>query len=490
MRSQESIPLLEKALALDPEFAMGYRLLAIVHIHIGQWTKARSYHEKALALSGRISEMERYQVEAAYDMARGERYYDRAIEALSRYLERNPEGYASCNLLGMIYVYLGEWDKAKALFERSQAIKPEYVISLANVANMWLAKGEYRKARKIVETHLSRYPDNAWLRRVLAFCHLMEKDYGLAWIEVAKARAQDPLGFTDNIVQGDLSLFEGDLVRAENEYRNLLESPDPEAVLDARTRLGWLAVLQGKFASLRVPMNEIVEPPRGEGRQAPSLSQLYIAAWYFLKSGDPGTASRTFREIRGEAALAEDLDFERRALHGQGLACLAMGRMDEALEAAEELRKTVESKPHKHAIQYYRHLWGCLELERGNLRSAVESLEEAVSLIAAESFPWGAGPQAMMLDPLARAYLLAGRRERAAEAYRKITVMTSGRLRDGDVYAKAFYMLGKIAEEKGEAAQARENYGRFIKLWKDADPGLNELADARKRLADLPGSAR
>jgi len=485
MRSQESIPLLEKALALDPEFAMGYRLLAIIHIHIGQWTKARSYHEKALALSGRISEMERYQVEAAYDMARGERYYDRAIEALSSYLERNPEGYANYNLLGMIHVYLGEWDKARALFERSQAIKPEYVISLANVSNMWMAKGEYRKAREAVETHLSRYPDNAWLRRVLAFCHLMEKDYGRAWIEVEKAKAQDPLGFTDKIVEGDLRLFEGDLVRADSEYRSLLESPDPAALLDARDRLDWLAILQGKFASLRTSMRETVEGPRVEGRQASSLLQLYLAAWYFLKSGDPGTASRAFREIQDKAAVAEELDYERRALHGQGLACLAMGRMDEALKAAEELRKTVESKPHKHALQYYRHLWGCLELERGNLKSAVESLEEAVSLTPAESFPWGAGPQAMMLVPLAQAYLRAGQRKRAVETYRRITAMTSGRLRDGDIYAKAFYMLGKIAEEKGDEAQARQNYGQFLELWKDADPGLNELVDARKRLADL-----
>jgi len=490
MKSQESIPLLEKALVLDPEFAMGYRLLAIVYIHLDQWKKARVYHERAFALSARTSDAERYLIEAAYDMMRGERYYDRAIGALSRYLEDHPEGYASYNLLGMIYVYYAEWDKARSLFERSQTIKPEYVISLLNVANMWMVKGEYRKASRTVETHLGRYPDNAWLRRGLAFCYVMEKDYSRAWIELERARVLDPLGSDDKIARGDLSVYQSDLIQAEKEYRSLLESKDPDELRGGRIRLDWLAVLRGKFASLRIPMSEILESARGEGPEAPTLLQQYLAAWYFLKSGDPETALGGFQILLGSSEAAEDLEYQRRALHGQGLACLAMGRVDEALNVAEELRKTVESKSHKNALRIYRHFWGCLELERGNLRPAIEHLEESISLMPAESFAWDSGPQAMMLDPLAQAYLRAGQQERAVETYRKITAMTGGRLRDGDIYAKAFYMLGKIAEERGDEARARENYGQFLELWKDADPGLPELEEAKKRLADLTRRAR
>ena len=490
MKSRESIPLLESALAVDPEFAMGYRLLAIVYVHLDQRTTARPYFERALALSDRISDQERYLVEASYDMMRGERYYDRAIRALLGYLEYSPEGYACHNLLGIMYQTIGEWEKARESFERSQKIKPEYVISRCNLANSWMFTGQYGKAKEILEEYLGRFPDNPWVRRTQAFCLVMAKEYDLARAEIEKAEALDPLGFDDIVARGDLSLFEGDLVQAENEYRSLLERKEPQAGLNARIRLEWMAVLQGRFASLRIPMNGILEEPRGEGQQAPSVWQRYLAAWYFLKSGDPETALKGFRELVDLAGKTEDLDFQRRALHGQGLACLAMNRMDEALVSAEELRRMVESKLHKNSLRIYRHLWGCIELRRGNVKPAIENLEEAVSLMPSESFPWDSGPQAMMLEPLARAYLQAGQQERAVETYRKITALTSGRLRDGDIYVKAFYMLAKIADEQGDRVRAREDYGKFLDLWNDADPGLPELADAKERLADLSRPTR
>jgi hypothetical protein len=58
----------------------------------------------------------------------------------------------------------------------------------------------------------------------------------------------------------------------------------------------------------------------------------------------------------------------------------------------------------------------------------------------------------------------------------------------GDIYARSIYQLGIIAEKRGDKVAAQRNYEKFLVLWKDADPGLPELEDARKRLAGLKGS--
>ncbi len=46
-------------------------------------------------------------------------------------------------------------------------------------------------------------------------------------------------------------------------------------------------------------------------------------------------------------------------------------------------------------------------------------------------------------------------------------------------------MLGKVYEQQGNKAKAIEHYKKFLNLWKDADPGIAEVEDAKKRLAGL-----
>ena len=71
--------------------------------------------------------------------------------------------------------------------------------------------------------------------------------------------------------------------------------------------------------------------------------------------------------------------------------------------------------------------------------------------------------------------------------YTELGFETHGRFLYGDLFAKGFYMLGKIYEQPGQKEKAIENYRRFLDLWKDADPGLPEVPDAKAGLATLVG---
>lgn len=96
---------------------------------------------------------------------------------------------------------------------------------------------------------------------------------------------------------------------------------------------------------------------------------------------------------------------------------------------------------------------------------------------------------AFCLDGLASAYLEMGDADNALKNYEKVTLLTYGRFAWGDLYARSFYNLGKIYEQKGLKGKAAQNYEKFISLWKDCEPRFRPLLeDARKRLAALKSS--
>ena len=76
--------------------------------------------------------------------------------------------------------------------------------------------------------------------------------------------------------------------------------------------------------------------------------------------------------------------------------------------------------------------------------------------------------------------------ENAQKTYENVSTLNTGRFSEfSTAYAKSFYMLGKIYEEMGFKGKAIENYEKFLEIWKDADPGLPEIEDAKARLRKL-----
>jgi tetratricopeptide (TPR) repeat protein len=155
---------------------------------------------------------------------------------------------------------------------------------------------------------------------------------------------------------------------------------------------------------------------------------------------------------------------------------------DEAQKTASELKILIEKGINTKELRFYEYILGLIEFGKKNYRKAADLFEKASGRL---DFEPGNLDHALYFDARARALYESGDLDNAHKEFEKITLLTRGRLLHGDIYAKAFYMLGKIAEQQGDKARAREHYQKFIELWKDAAPGLPEPVDARKRLAGL-----
>jgi tetratricopeptide (TPR) repeat protein len=123
---------------------------------------------------------------------------------------------------------------------------------------------------------------------------------------------------------------------------------------------------------------------------------------------------------------------------------------------------------------------GMIDLEKKNYAEAIELFKQGQPLLNADS-----GEQLMFVDAIGTAFYQSGNLNNARLEYEKIISLFLDRLGYGDIYARGYYRLGIIDEQQGKKAEAAEHYRKFLSLWKDADPGLPEVEDARKRLETI-----
>lgn len=478
----KSIPLMEIAVAFDPEFAMAYRTMANAYTNIGYRTEARKRYQKAFELSDRVSDRERYYIEGVY-YQQSESTFDKAIEAYNELLEIYPGDYIGNNNLGELYVDLEDWDKAIQLFDVNIQNKIEPVLSYVNIAYSYAAKGLYDKARDVLKLYLNDISDNAYIRFNLADNYLHQGKYNLAQAEAVKAFSLDPKHYSNSLIKGDIYYYKQDLINAENEYLKLLETEEPKAYQEGIKRLVALYLLQGMYEKSKEQAKQGVSLAVMLG-EAEWSSQFHLfLAYMHLKSKNFEEALKEYDEALTIASKAGILDRQREALYFRGRVYTEMKFKDESQKTADELKELIENGMNKKARRLYYHLIGMIELAEENFSEAIESFNQALALLPSQFNPEDG--QVLFIDPLAFAYYKAGDHEKARQEYERVIHLTTGRLFYGDIYAKSFYMLGKIYEEEDMQKQAIVHYEKFLDLWKDADPGIAEVEDAKNRLAEM-----
>ncbi len=476
------IPLMETAVAIDPEFAMAYRNMAVAYANIGYRTEAMQRYQKAFELSDKVSERERYYIHGNYYF-QSEATYDKAIETYEELLELYPDDSSGNNNLGALYFLLEEWDRALPFFRINIQNGDESVFTHVNISSCYAAKGLYDKAKEILGRYLRDISDNVNIRFNLANSYISQGEYDSAQAEGEKVFALDPNHYRRFILMGDISQYREDLDNAEKEYQKLLETEEPAAHQQGINRLSALYLLQGLFdkakeqAQLGVELGELL----GETDWSSGF-RLYLAYLHLR--------SKNFEEALKECEMGFNISSEasilrrqREAVYLKGRIFLEMDSLDKAKGAADALKEIIDSGLHRKAERYHLNLIGMIELKRKNFQKAIQYFKQAVALLPSQLGPEYA--QALFFEPLALACFEAGDFDGAQKEYERIVSLSTGRLLYGDIFAKSMYMLGKIYEEKGMEEEALKHYEKFLRLWNKADSSFLEVADARKRLAVL-----
>jgi serine/threonine protein kinase/lipopolysaccharide biosynthesis regulator YciM len=477
---RKSIQVMERAVEIDAEFAMAYRSLSVSYSSLSLFAERSKYIKKALEFAYRLSDRERYQITADF-YSESEKTYDKAIEAFKGLLDLYPEDTRANHNLGRLFYFLEQWDEAIRRLEVAVKYKTEFVGTYTILASCYRAQEMYEKARETLEYYITNFKDEGNIRQALARLYMEKGELDIALAEADKAFILEPGAYENLLEKGDIYLFKGDLGEAEQQYQKLMNLKEPAAQAWSLQRLALLYKLQGKFEQAKKISLQAVELAMRFGQKMWISRFLWLLADIDYASGNPEIALKECEQALNIARESDDIFVIRVSLHAKGLAFLKMKDIDEAQGIADELKKLIEEGLNEDIMRLYHHLAGCIELEKENFSLAKEQFEKALSLD-----PYGPlARDARFLNSLAKTNFQSGDLEKARREYELIVNLTTGRREAGDIYAKSFYMLGKIHEQQGDTANAIEQYEKFLDLWKGADPGIAEVDDAKKRLTEL-----
>ena len=489
-RSDEAIKSFKKAIEIDPQLAMAHIFLAHRYSARLLPSQAREHIEKALSLAEHLTDRDRYFVEAEafqYGLLKDqEGKSGGAEESYKKILELYPEDWLANYNLGEMYLLgMEEWKKARELFLENRRNKVDFVRNYQHLAATYEFEGLYDEAIETYKYYLENFSDSPRLRERLASAYLCKGQLDLALAEVDNAISlnQSPSG---NWLKGAILLCMEDWPKAEEEFQILINRDIYYSRLVGIEGMGHMLRTQGKLKKSIELYEEGLREAKAMGYVDYEFIFLHQLAYADFQQGD-------LKEALNKSDTALKLPMgQRRQVQFQflkGYIYLRMGSITDAQDAAEELKNLLDNEVDNKLIRYYFLLMGLIECSKNNYKDAEKYQLQALSLLP---FPhyyaqrWD--DHAVFYDALAMTYHKSGELDKAQMQYERIISLTEGRLNFGIIYAKSFYRLGQIFEQKGWKGKAIEQYEKFLDLWKDANPEQPEIEDVRNRLAKLIGN--
>lgn len=485
---EQSLLMLKKAVELDPDFAMAYRLMSADSRNLGYYRQEVEYMRTAFDLSTRFPEDSRER-----NLIRGDHYglsestFGLAVEAYKKALEGHPDDIVTNNNLAMLYYDLEDYESSVRTADVPIRQGTENPFLYHTKAGSLRALGRQEEAVRLLEAYHDTHPASRLVFQTLADALTLMHDYAGAAEALDRAEAVFPdpswaLG------RGTVLYHSRGVAAAREEFRKLFLLDDPPSHFRAHERLGSIALCGGRFI-------EAAEEYGAGADLAEKSGQLEWIAFLRRLRGqvlfDAGDVGGALVEADKAVEAAREAGYAYRlaaALHFLARVQLARGDAAAFEDAIGKIRALAGPGATRRLVRERDFLEGVVALESGRPAEAVKHLERTASQVVRKD---GADDRAMLYRlALAAAKERTGDLAGAAEDLRWIIESPGDSLDFEGALAKAVFGLARLEDKLGRAERAREGYRTFLELWKDADPGRPEIEEARARLAALSGLPR
>ena len=467
---------LRKAIEHDSTFAMAYYYLSAISVG----DERRLLADKALKYSAAASKVERYYIEAY--AAYLDRDYQETIRRGHKILRIDPDHKITLFTAAMIFSqYLAKPESTVQYCKRILEIDPSFKRAYNLLAYAYSSLDRPDSALWAINKYIDLAPDEANPYDSRGDLYAFAGRLNDAAASYKMAEEIKPDFSMSTLKVGHVYLFMGQYARAESCYAIVASSTDKWDRCQARTYMAAVPAYRGRFEEALRVLRDGLGADQMEGTlQIFSAHKHRIAANIYLEMGDYEAAIEAASRFRETAmkAFPENpsyiADFYAHLLVEAG-----------KIELAEEALREAEDRPDAETLkQFYSYY-----IVRGGIARARGDIGEAVELYE-EGFRVASDPHLHIRIVLAEGYLDAGRHDLAIAMLEKgLSTYDPARALTPIPSVRAHHLLGTAYEASGWREKAIEQYEIFLELWKDADPGLRVVEDARERLERLRASS-
>ncbi len=425
-----AIPLYKHAIELDPNFAMAYARLGTIYGNLNQVDMSEQNRQKAFDLKDRASELEKLYITSHYYADNGE--LDKGIQTYELYKQTYPRDVTPYVNLAATYIYnLGEFEKALPDAKQAIQIDPDESRGYYLSAVTYQGLNRLDEAKTVLKAGLQRNPKFVYLHEVLAIIAYAQGDAATMEKEEAFLGDQPDLAMGVNNRHGDIAASHGELQKAREFYQK---------------------------------MGQTAKQLQLKDQEAESLTSQ---AWMEAVFGYPKQAVQS-----ANAALALSQDYSTKLFVG-GILALA-GENAKALQLASEVAR---ERPDDTLVQM---VWvpaaqAVVAINGGDGKKAVALLQPAL--------PYDKTFVGVMYVR-GLAYLKTGQGNEATQEFQRMLALRS--LYPAEPFMSMAQLgLGRAYALSGDKAKSRAAYQDFFALWKDADPDIPLLKQAKTEYAKL-----